>query len=75
MTNSNDLAPTPFPAMRCCYLEDGKADGTHCEKEAEFEIESDHTVTGNRDYYQMTQACADHVGHLLEDGASSVWPL
>jgi len=61
--------------MKCCYLENGQSDGVPCKEQAVFEIESDHSIEGQRDHYQITQVCADHVGHLLEDGVSRVWPL
>ncbi len=44
--------------------------GTPCEKDAEFEINDGPTPD---DY---THACADHVGHMLQDGRiSTVYPV
>jgi len=52
--------------MQCCYMTQDMKE--QCPKEAEFEIWAQNA----RD---TTQACTEHVGALLEDGTSSVWPI
>ena len=52
--------------LRCCF------DGDHgpCGALADFEIKDD-----GADPYAGTHACIVHVGLLLGDGVSTVWPV
>jgi len=46
----------------CCFIP--------CEAEAEFEMHYD-----TPDPYDSSEACADHVGHLMQDCPATVVPI
>lgn len=50
---------------KCCYLQDGKADGAPCGKDAEWEL------FGSNEPREPLDACTDHVGALLDDSSET----
>jgi hypothetical protein len=46
---------------KCCYLQDGKADGTPCGADAEWEL------YGSNEPREPVDTCTKHIGDLLDD--------
>lgn len=52
-----------MPALQCCHLEDGRANGKPCGAPAEWEI----AFGPKFSIHEATHACSKHVGDLLSD--------
>jgi hypothetical protein len=55
---------------KCCYLQDGKAEGTPCDADAEWEL------FGSSQPWESIDACTVHIGALLDDSPETrVFPI
>lgn len=66
-----EATPSPATGKRapwCCYIAKTTALGCHKPPEWNIYAESDPPDA-------VTQACVDHVGHLLSDGWHRIWPV
>lgn len=55
---------------KCCYLENGRADGASCSADAEWEL------CGSNTPREPVDACTKHVGELLDDSPETrVFPI
>ena len=54
----------------CCYLQDGKAEGSPCGELAEWEL------FGSNEPREPIDACTKHVGDLIDDSLETrVYPI
>ena len=55
---------------KCCYLQDGKADGAPCNADAEWEL------FGSKEPCEPVDGCTAHVGALLDNSPETrVFPI